>query len=189
MIADEHNLNSNINQENTQHKNRGLDTNYGIQNSQMKILTSRDGYSSKSSNFHKFPVSGSGSYTSLKTQISKIRSSSLSSEVQYYSFTSKLGALTPRFTPPDSVLAARTTTRLGDGALTLRRRKLRSNLFDGDIEENLREEIANALREGTRYVAPYDTAVTAVEAVIVVSLFLQFFPEPQTTRRYLGQWA
>lgn len=57
-------------------------------------LTSRHGYSSKSSNLHTFPVSGSGS--------------------------SKSGALAPNSTPPDSILAARTTTRLGVCALALR---------------------------------------------------------------------
>jgi|APAra0007618328_1042625.scaffolds.fasta_scaffold06708_1 hypothetical protein len=86
----------------------------------------------------------------------------------YHSFTSKLGALAPSFTPADSVLAARTTRRLGDGALTLRRRLLKSNL-DGENEENLREETANAVREGSIDEAPCVTVVTTVEAAIVVS--------------------
>lgn len=94
----------------------------------------------------------------------------------YYSFTSKLGALTPNFTPPDSVLAARTTTRLGDGALTLRRRELRSNRFGGENGENLRDEIANALREGSKHEAMY---VTAVEVAIVVSDVSSILPEPR----------
>lgn len=88
-----------------------------------------------------------------------------------------MGALAPNFTPADSVLAALTTARLGGGALTLRRRLLRFNLFDGENEESLREVIANAVREGGRYEAPYVTVVTAVEAAIVVADVSSILPE------------
>lgn len=87
-----------------------------------------------------------------------------------------MGALTPNFTPPDSVLAARTTTRLGDGALTLRLRELWSNRFGSENEENRRDELANALREGTKHEAMY---VTAVEVAIVVSDVSSILPEPR----------